>query len=72
MPESFLMNVEVIFLIKEINEIRKKLYKNEVDYNFLKKKEQEGSLTNRQKNRLKTIDRYLKNFNNDLKKLQKY
>ena len=72
MPESFLMNVEVIFLIKEINEIRKKLYKNEVDYNFLKKKEQEGSLTNRQKNRLKTIDRYLKNFNNNLKKLQKY
>ena len=32
MPESFLMNEEVIFLVKEINEIRKKLYKNEVAY----------------------------------------
>ena len=35
-------------------------------------KEQEGSLTNKQKNVLKKIDRYLKKLNNDLKKLQKY
>ena len=57
---------------KEINEIRKKLYKKEAVYNFLKEKEQEGSLTNRQKRVLKNIDRYLKNFKKDLEKLQKY
>ena len=67
--------------IKEVkeffNEIRgslspDKLYKNEVVYNFLKEKEQEGSLTNKQKNVLKNIGRYFKKLNNDLKKLQKY
>ena len=57
---------------KEINEIRKKLYKKEAVYNFLKEKEQEGSLTNRQKRVLKNIGRYLKNFKKDLEKLQKY
>ena len=59
-------------LRKETNEIRKKLYKKEAVYNFLKEKEQEGSLTNRQKRVLKNIDRYLKNFKKDLEKLQKY
>ena len=34
-------------LRKETNEIRKKLYKKEVVYNFLKEKEQKGSLTNK-------------------------
>ena len=57
---------------KETKRIRKELYKKEVVYNFLKEKEQEGSLTNKQKNVLKNIDRYLKKLNNDLKKLQKY
>ena len=32
-------------LHKETNEIRKKLYKEEVIYNFLKDKKQNGSLT---------------------------
>ena len=32
--------------LKETNEIRKKLYKKEAVYNFLKDKEQNGSLTN--------------------------
>ena len=59
-------------LRKETNEIRKKLYKKEVIYNFLKEKEQEGSLTNREKRMLKNIDKYLKNFKKDLEKLQKY
>ena len=45
-----------------INEIRKKLHKKEVVYNFLKEKEQQGSLTTREKSVLKKIDRYLKNF----------
>ena len=57
---------------EEINEIRKKLRRNEAVYNFLKKKEQKGSLTNREKRVLKNIDRYLKNLKKDLEKLQKY
>ena len=57
---------------KETNEIREKLYKKEVVYNFLKEKEQEGSLTNKQKKVLKNIGRYLKNFKKYLEKLQKY
>ena len=56
----------------ETKRIRKELYKKEVLYNFLKKKEQEGSLTNKQKNVLKIIGRYLKNFKKYLEKLQKY
>ena len=52
--------------------LEKKLYKKEVFYNFLKEKEQEGSLTSRQKRVLKNIDSYLKNFKKDLDKLQKY
>ena len=70
--ESFLINVEVIFYLKKQRELEKKLYKKEAVYNFLKEKEQEGSLTNKQKNALKSIERYLKKLNNDLKKLQKY
>ena len=59
-------------LLKETKRIRKQLYKKEAVYNFLKEKEQNGSLTNKQKNVLKNIGRYLKKLNNDLKKLQKY
>ena len=53
---------------EEINEIRKKLHRKEAVYNFLKKKEQKGSLIDREKRVLNNIDRYLK----DLEKLQKY
>ena len=59
-------------LRKETNEIRKKLHKKEALYNFLKKEEQKGSLTNKEKKVLKNIDKYLKNFKKDLEKLQKY
>ena len=59
-------------LRKETNRIRKELYKKEVVYNFLKEKEQEVSLTNKQKKVLKNIGKYLKKLNKDLKKLQKY
>ena len=52
---------------KETKRIRRELYKKEVVYNFLKEKEQEGSLTNKQKNVPKNIDRYLKKLNNDFK-----
>ena len=56
---------------EETKRIRKELYKKEAVYNFLKEKEQEGSLINKQKNVLKNIDRYLKKLNNDLKKLSR-
>ena len=54
---------------EEINRIRKKLHKKETVYNSLKEKD---SLTNKEKNVLKNISRYLKKLNNDLKKLHKY
>ena len=54
---------------KKTKRIRKELYKKEVVCNFLKEKEQEGSLTNKQKNVLKNIARYLRKLNNDLKKV---
>ena len=64
---------------EEINRIREKLYKQEAVYNFLKEKEQEGSLTNKEKKVLKNIGRYpkniakhLKNLKKHFKKLQKY
>ena len=57
---------------KETKKIRKELYKKEAVYNFLKVKEQEGSLVNKQKNVLKNVGRYLKKLNSELKKLQKY
>ena len=44
---------------EETNRIRKKLDKKEYIYNFLKKKEQEGSLTNIQSRVLRNIERYL-------------
>ena len=59
-------------ILKETRRIRKELYKKEAVFNFLKEKEQNDSLTNKQKNVLKKIDRYLKNFKKDLNKLQKY
>ena len=52
---------------EEINRIRKELYKKEAVYNFLKEKEQEGSLTNKEKKVLKYIDKYLKNISTHLK-----
>ena len=52
---------------EETKKIRKELYKKEVVYNFLKEKEQEGSLTNKEKKVLKNIDRYLKNISTHLK-----
>ena len=53
---------------EEINRIRKKLYKKEAVYNFLKEKD---GLTDKEKIVLKNIGIYLKKLNNDFKKLQK-
>ena len=57
---------------EERNRIRKKLYKKEDDYNFLKKKEQEGRLTNIQKIELRNVERYLRNIGTHLKNFKKY
>ena len=54
---------------EEINRIRKKLYRKEVVYNFLKEK---NGLTDKEKIVLKNIGKYLKKLNNDFKKLNKY
>ena len=54
---------------EEINRIRKKLYKKEAVYNFLKEKD---VLADKEKIVLKNIGNYLKKLNNDLKKLNKY
>ena len=47
---------------EEINRIRKKLYKKEAVYNFLKEKEQEGSLTNKEKKVLKEYPKISKEY----------
>ena len=54
---------------EEINRIRKKLYKKEVAYNFLKEKD---GFTDKENIVLKNIGKYLKKLNNDFKKLNKY
>ena len=50
---------------EEINRIRKKLYKQEAVYNFLKEKD---DLTDKEKIVLKNTGKYFKKLNNDLKK----
>ena len=49
---------------EKINKIRKKLYRKEAVYNYLKEKD---DLTDSEKNVLKYIGKYLKKLNNDLK-----
>ena len=52
---------------QEIKRIRKKLYKKEAVYNFLKEKD---GLTDKEKIALKNIGKYLKKLNNDLKSIK--
>ena len=54
---------------EEINKIRKSLYRKETVYNYLKEKD---DLTDSEKNVLKYIGKYIKELNNNFKKLQKY
>ena len=83
-PSTENNNINVIKVVRELfneirsnliheerNRIREKLHKKETRYNFLKEKEQEGSLINKQKNMLKNIDRYIKNLKY-LKRFRKY
>ena len=50
------------FSREETKRIREKLNKKETIHNYLKEKEQKGSLTNIEKRVLKNINRYFKNF----------
>ena len=59
-------------LNEETKRIRKELYKKEAVYTLLKEKEQKDTITNKEKNVLKNINRYLKKLSSDLRKLQKY
>ena len=43
---------------EETKRTRKKLYRKETVYNFLREKEQKGSLTNKEKRLLKNVGRY--------------
>ena len=61
MSESFLIDIEVNFLVKKQRELET-LYKKEVIYNFLKEKD---GLANKEKIVLKNIGKYLKKLNND-------
>ena len=54
---------------EETKRIRKKLYKKEAVYNFLKEKD---GLTDKEKIVLKNVAKYIKKLNNDLKRLYKY
>ena len=56
----------------ETERIRRKLYKKEAASRFLKEKEQDGTLTNRQKNVVKNIAKYVKNISAYLKKFGKH
>ena len=52
--------------------IRKKLYKKEAASHFFKEREDDGTLTDRQRNVLKNIARYSKNISKYLKNLRKH
>ena len=68
--ESFLMMLEITFIMKKKKRIRKKLHRIEAVYNVLKNKENKGSLTSRQKNMLINYERCLKNITKHLKNLK--
>ena len=57
--------------LEETKRIREKLYKKEAIHNFLKEKEKEDSLTNKEKKVLKNIDRYIKNFKKRFREVTK-
>ena len=56
----------------EAKRIRRKLYKKEAASMFFNEKEQDGTLTNRQKNVIKNIARYIKTISMHLKNYGKH
>ena len=63
--------IKINIVREERDRIREILYKKGVVYNFLKNKEHEGSLTNKEEKVLKKISKKLKNFKKYLVKLRK-
>ena len=63
--------IKINIVREERDRIREILYKKGVVYNFLKNKEHEGSLTNKEEKVLKKISRKLKNFKKYSVKLRK-
>ena len=57
---------------KEKKTIRRKLYKKEAANHFFKGREDDGTLTDRQRNVLKNIARYSQNISKHLKNLRKH
>ena len=64
--------LEVIFLMKKQRDLEIKIYKKEAASYFFNEKEQDGTLTNRQKNVIKNIARYIKNISMHLKNFGKH
>ena len=56
----------------ETKRIRRKLYKKEAASHFFKEREDDDTITDRQKNVLKNISRYMKNISTHLKNLKKH
>ena len=52
--------------------IRRKLYQKEAASHFFKERENDGTLTDRQRNVLENIARYSKNISKHLKNLSKH
>ena len=69
---SLLNDVRDSLLNNETKRIRRKLYKKEAANHFLKEREDDDTVKNRQKNVLKNIARYIKNISTHLKNLKKH
>ena len=63
---------EVRRLFDELRSNLSSIYKKEAASMFFKEKEQDGTLTNRQKNVIKNIARYIKNISRHLKNCGKH
>ena len=61
--------LKIIFSLKEIKEHRRKLYKKEWDYNYVKEK---NTLTKEEEKMLKNVNEYFKKLKEDLSKTKTY
>ena len=69
---SLLNDVRDSLLNNETKRIWRKLYKKEAANHFLKEREDDDTVKDRQKNVLKNISRYIKNISTHLKNLKKH
>ena len=70
--KRLLNDVRDNFLNNETKRIRRKLYKKEAASHFFKEREDDDTITDRQKNVLKNIARYIKNISTHLKNFKKH